>query len=111
MGLDSLAQNGIQGVSLDSLAPMKLKILHQMDKRINLDLWSLLGLRFQGLLMAAVLEIFDVAVRWSSHELELVAVADPGYFSMTGRQHFHFHWGRWNDRMRATAGSSCWRRR
>ncbi len=38
--------------------------------------------------MAAVIEIFDVAARWSSHELELVAVADPGYSSMTGQATF-----------------------
>ncbi len=38
--------------------------------------------------MAAVLEIFDGAARWSSHELELVAVADPGYSSMTGEATF-----------------------
>ena len=38
--------------------------------------------------MAAVLEIFDVAARWSSHELGLVAVADPGYSSTTGQATF-----------------------
>ncbi len=38
--------------------------------------------------MAAVLEIFDGAVRWSSHDLELVAVAGPGYFSRTGQATF-----------------------
>jgi hypothetical protein len=38
--------------------------------------------------MAAVLEIFDVAARWSSHELGLVAVADPGYSSKTGQATF-----------------------
>ncbi len=38
--------------------------------------------------MAAVLEIFDVAARWSSHELKLVAVADPGYSLMTGQATF-----------------------
>ena len=31
IGVGSLAQNGNQGVKLDSLAPMKLKILHLMD--------------------------------------------------------------------------------
>ncbi len=84
-GVDSLAQNGTQGVTLDSLAPIKLKILHLMDWRIELDLWSVLGLRFQGFLRAAVLEIFDGAARWSSHEPELVAGADPGYSLMTGQ--------------------------
>jgi hypothetical protein len=43
--------------------------------------------------MAAVLEIFDVAVRWSSHELELVAVADPGYSSTIGQATFPFPLG------------------
>ncbi len=38
--------------------------------------------------MAAVLEICDEAARWSSHELELVAVADPGYSSMIGQATF-----------------------
>ncbi len=73
---------------VDSLAPMQLKILHLMDLRIELDIWSALGLKFQGLLMAAVLETIDGASRWSSHELELVAVADPGYSSMTGQAPF-----------------------
>ncbi len=52
--------------------------------------------------------IVDGAARWSSQEPGLVAVAGPGYSSTTGGQHFHFHWDRWNDRMRATAGSSRW---
>jgi hypothetical protein len=87
-GVDSLAQNGSQGVTLDSLAPIKLKILHIMDWKIELDFWSVLGLRFQGFLMAAVLETFDGAASWSSHEPELAAIADPGYSSMTGQATF-----------------------
>jgi hypothetical protein len=30
-GVDSLAQNGSRGLTLDSLAPMVLNILHLMD--------------------------------------------------------------------------------
>ncbi len=49
--------------------------------------------------MADVLKIFDGAARWSSHESELVAVADPGYSSMTGEATFPFPLGpmeRWD---------------
>ncbi len=73
-----------------------------------MDLWSLLGLRFQGFQLAAALGIFDGAASWSSHEPGLVAVAAPGYSSMTGGgKYFHFHLSRWNDRMRATVGSAA----
>ncbi len=56
--------------------------------------------------MAAVLEIFDGAARCSNHDPELVAVADPGYSSMTEEATFPLPLGRWNDGMRATEGSN-----
>ncbi len=54
---------------------------------------SKLGLRFKSFLMVAVLEIFDGAARWSSHEPELVAVVDPGNSSTTGKATFPFPLG------------------
>ncbi len=60
---------------------------------VELDLWSVLGLRFQGFLLAAVLAIIGGASRWSSHEPELVAVAGPGYSSTTGGATFQISIG------------------
>ncbi len=67
-GVDSLAQSGSQGVTLDSLSPIELKILYLMDYRIDQEFCSLLGLRFQDFLKAAVIETSDEAARWTRNE-------------------------------------------
>ncbi len=88
--VDSLARKRYQGVTLDSLALMELNILHLMDERVKLDLWSIHGLRFKGFMLAAVLEIFDGAARWSGQEPELVAVEEPEGSSTTREETFPF---------------------